>query len=79
MGEPRALEDVRRENIRRYGPEPEARAYAEEIGGEYCPRCGAVHLVLPEYLDGGHQCLTDGTDRIFLLNEVDLGAPLGGE
>lgn len=70
QGVRRTLEDVRRENEETFGGAAEARALAEEIGGELCARCGAVFLVLPQYMDGGHQCLDDGTDDIYLLDEV---------
>ncbi|GAA1725150.1 hypothetical protein [Brachybacterium phenoliresistens] len=66
----RTLDQVRRENEGKFGVGAEARAYAEEIGGELCAACGAVFVVNPQYLDGGHQCLDDGTADIYLLDEL---------
>ncbi|EWS81509.1 hypothetical protein BF93_16515 [Brachybacterium phenoliresistens] len=64
---PRTIDDARAMNARLYGDEAQARAEAEDTGGEYCPRCGAVYLPLPGFRDGGHQCLRDGTAAEFMI------------
>lgn len=65
------LDQIRAENVRRYGRPTEARAYAEDLGASYCEECGAVYPPIPGYINSGHQCDRDG-----LTPEHEL--PTGG-